>query len=295
MLSQSPPRIVYRDRVPDPAVLLDRIGLSSPPPATLDGLRTIHRAYLDAIPYDDLSVQLGEAGRLDLDALVRRLLTGGRGGYCFELNGVLAWLLEELGFEVERHESIVGPRDPDAPINHLALVVRVDGERWLADAGLGEGPIEILPLSPGTYLSPLSWTVADDPAGGWWLTAHEWSSLPGIHIAEPVVDFDAFQPHHHRLATSPESKFVQTLVVQRVYPDRIVTLRSRTLRADGPGVSERRVLDDRDDLVTVLDEVFGIDPGALGPQRLDRLWERVVAQHRAWEAEQAAAGAEPVR
>ena len=295
MLSQSPPRIVYRDRVPDPAVLLDRIGLSSPPPATLDGLRTIHRAYLDAIPYDDLSVQLGEAGRLDLDALVRRLLTGGRGGYCFELNGVLAWLLEELGFEVERHESIVGPRDPDAPINHLALVVRVDGERWLADAGLGEGPIEILPLSPGTYLSPLSWTVADDPAGGWWLTAHEWSSLPGIHIAEPVVDLEAFQPHHHRLATSPESKFVQTLVVQRVHPDRIVTLRSRTLRADGPGVSERRVLDDRDDLATVLGEVFRIDPAALGPERLDRLWERVVAQHRAWEAEQAATAADPVR
>ncbi|MBX5443099.1 MAG: arylamine N-acetyltransferase [Solirubrobacteraceae bacterium] len=283
--------------MPDLDALLARIGLPSAPPATLEGLRAIHRAYLSAIPYDDLAVQLGEAGRLDVDALAARLLApGGRGGYCFELNGVLAWLLERVGFAVERHESVVGPRDPEAPVNHLALVVRVDGEPWLVDAGLGEGPAEIIPLAPGTYLSPLSWTVARDPGGGWWLTPHRWSSLPGVWVDEPVVGLEAFQPHHHRLATSPESKFVRTLVVQRAYPDRIVTLRSRTLRTDGPGVSEQRVLEDRADLEAVLDGVFGIDPAALGPQRLERLWARIVAQHRAWQAEQAAAAdAVPVR
>lgn len=287
--------MLYRARVPDPAALLARIGLAGPPPATLEGLRTVHRAYLAAIPYEDLAVQLGEAGRLDVDALAARLLSGGRGGYCFELNGVLAWLLEQLGFAVERHESVVGPRDPQAPINHLALVVRIGGEAWLVDAGLGEGPIDVLPLVPGTYLEPLSWTVSDDPAGGWWLTPHRWSALPGVHVAEPVVDLDAFQPHHHRLATSPESKFVRTLVVQRNYPDRIVTLRSRTLRADGPDVAERRLLEDHADFASVLGEVFGIDPEALGAERMDRLWARIVAQHQAWLDEQDVGGPVPVR
>ena len=54
---------------------------------------TVHRAYLGAIPYEDLAVQLGETGPLDPAALVPRLLREGRGGYCFELNTVLGWLL----------------------------------------------------------------------------------------------------------------------------------------------------------------------------------------------------------
>ena len=51
-------------------------------------------------------------------------------------------------------------------------------------------------------------------------------------------------PHHERLSTSPDSGFVQTLLVQHPYPDRIVTLRARTWFVDGPGLRERRVLAD---------------------------------------------------
>ena len=28
-----------------------------------------------------------------------------RGGYCFEVNGLLGWALRELGFEVTRHSA----------------------------------------------------------------------------------------------------------------------------------------------------------------------------------------------
>ena len=61
----------------------------------------LHRAYVERVPYEDLAVQLGETAPLDETALIGRLLHDGRGGYCFELNTVLAALLRAVG--LRRH------------------------------------------------------------------------------------------------------------------------------------------------------------------------------------------------
>jgi N-hydroxyarylamine O-acetyltransferase len=277
--------------VPDLDALLNRIGLPAPPPPTLDGLQTLHRAYVSAIPYEDLAIQLRVYRPLDVDALADRILTGGRGGYCFELNSVLAWMLEQCGFDVHRHQGMVGVRahlDPPAPVNHLALSVHLDGQVLLADAGLGEGQIDATPLAAGTYGGPLTMTVEPEDGGGWFLVHHPWGAFEGVRVAAPVVELDAFQPHHRRLATDPGSKFVNTLIVQRPYRDRIETLRSRTLTVRGPEVDERRVLADADDLAETLDDRFGIDPSALGEAAIAQLWERADEQHEAREQTRAA-------
>ena len=272
-------------RVADLDALLNRIGLDAPPPPTLEGLQTIHRAYVAAVPYEDLAVQLRDYRRLDVDALAERILAGGRGGYCFELNSVLAWILEQIGFDVRRHEGVVGVRerlDPPPPINHLALSVHLDAGTYLADAGLGEGQLDATPLRPGTYGDPLTMGVEPEDGGGWFLTHHAWGSFEGVRIAAPVVTLDHFQPHHRRLATDPESKFFTTLIVQRPYRDRIETLRSRTLSVSGPQVDDQRVLEDADDLAATLDDRFGIDPAALGDGAIVRLWAAADEQHERW-------------
>jgi N-hydroxyarylamine O-acetyltransferase len=107
---------------------------------------------------------------------------------------------------------------------------------------------------------------------------HEWTSFRGFRMTEEestIADFDA---HHERLATDPESSFVKTFVVQSPQPDRIVTLRSRTLSAVGPDVDSKRVLE-RSEFAGVLREEFGV---AVGGERLERLWTLAVAQHEAF-------------
>lgn len=256
--------------------ILARIGLPGRPPADLGGLRTVHRAFLAAVPYENIAIQLGEAGPLD-DLDSARRIAGGRGGYCFEMNATLALSLDGLGFAVERRRARVGERDGEGPTNHLALIVDVDGESWLADAGLGEGPVDPLPLRPGTHPSgAFSWTLEPTPDGGWWVDHHRWGSLAGFQIAPDPSSAEEFAEHHLRLSTHPESKFVLTLVVQRTYEDRIVTLRARTLSERGPRVDDARVLADRDDLDATLRRRFGLE---LDGGRIDRLWERVAAQH----------------
>ena len=145
---------------------------------------------------------------------------------------MLAALLRSVGFEVTHHQAVVGG---EGPTNHMVLLVLIDGETWIADAGLGEGFLDPLPLREGTYDDrAVHVTLEREPAGTWWMTHHEWGSFSGFRMAaeaSPVIDFE---PHHRRLATDPDSSFVQTLVVQKPLADRITTLRARTLSEIGP-------------------------------------------------------------
>ena len=92
-------------------------------------------------------------------------------------------------------------------------------------------------------------------------------------------------PSHppERLATDPDSSFVRTLVVQRPSADRVTTLRARTLSVVGPDLDVPNVVvSSEDELATTLEDVFGIDPAALGAERTSRLWTAACAQHEAF-------------
>ena len=252
--------------------LLRRIGLAALPAADAAGLRTVQRAFVSHVPFEDLAVQLGESAPLDPEVLVERVLQGGRGGYCFEVNTVLLTLLEALGFEVERRQAIVGPRTAHAdgePTNHLALVAHTPtGESFIVEGGWGEGPLEPLPLAAGPAgVGPFAVEVERD-GDGWWVAQHEYGSSPGYRFADAPAALADFEPQHERLSRTATSPFVETLLVQQPYDDKLVTLRARTLFVDGPGRRERLVLDDEEAFASALRDRFGIDPEALGPERI---------------------------
>jgi N-hydroxyarylamine O-acetyltransferase len=256
--------------------LLRRIGLPGLPRPDAGGLRELHRAYVGTVPYEALAAQLGEGAPLDAGELTARV-AGGRGGYCFEVNTVLFALLTEAGFQVTRHQANVNGSELT---NHMALVVDVDGRRFLADAGLGEGPLDPVALVDGAVTpGPLRWRVERLPHGWRLHQVHAWGSITAFDFADEPSELEAFAPHHARLSGTPESSFVQTLVLQRPYDDRIVTLRSRTLSVVGPTVDRREIVPDEAAFVDVLRDEFGIDAAVLGAERTARLWARACEQH----------------
>ncbi|HEY5338074.1 MAG TPA: arylamine N-acetyltransferase, partial [Rhizomicrobium sp.] len=66
---------------------LRRIGLTERPPATLDGLRAVHRAHLLTIPFEDIDVQLGRPIAIDAASIYAKIVERKRGGWCYEMNG----------------------------------------------------------------------------------------------------------------------------------------------------------------------------------------------------------------
>ena len=198
---------------------------------------------------------------------------------------MLQLLLETLGFDVERRQAIVGSREAHAdgePTNHLALVARTPaGETFIVEGGWGEGPLDPLPLAAGSASSGAFGLHVEREQDGWWVVQHEYGSSPGYRFGDAPASLADFQPHHERLSMTATSPFMQTLLVQQPYDDKIVTLRARTLSVDGPGRRERTVLDDETAFAAALQESFGIDPTVLGPERMSRLWARAREQHAA--------------
>ena len=82
---------------------LARIGYEGSTEPTLETLAGIVLAHLRAVPFENLDiVPLARPLRLDPEGLFAKIVGERRGGYCFELNGTLALLLEDLGLTVVR-------------------------------------------------------------------------------------------------------------------------------------------------------------------------------------------------
>ena len=118
---------------------LKRLGFDGPEAPSLAFLQRLQRAHVQVIPYENLDVLSGRPVSLDLGDLYRKIIVGGRGGYCFELNVLFGWLLRELGYDPEFRMGRVWLRDPEAvpPRNHGTNIVRLEGRTIIADVGFG--------------------------------------------------------------------------------------------------------------------------------------------------------------
>ena len=79
---------------------LDRIGASPPSSADAAALAELTRRHLASVPFENLSIHLGEPIELDEDALLAKIVDRRRGGFCYELNGAFGALLAHLGYDV---------------------------------------------------------------------------------------------------------------------------------------------------------------------------------------------------
>lgn len=202
---------------------LERIGYEGPREADGRTLAALQRAHLLTVPFDSLDCLLGNRVTVEPEDAYRKVVEARRGGFCFELNGLFAWMLEELGFEVKRLAA--RPLIPVAPglaepFAHLALLVELD-RRWLVDVGFGY-PFAVEPLNVDVRNEQIRdgrrFRIAEDEDG---LLAEElgaeevrayWFEL------EPVAQ-DAFAPRCLSYSTDPDSVFVRHGAVVRMLDD----------------------------------------------------------------------------
>ncbi len=257
-----------------PAVDLDayfaRIGYDGPREPTLAVLRAITQKHPDAIPFENLDVLLGRGISIDPSAIDAKLIGAGRGGYCYEQNGLLKRVLTALGFKVEGLMARVlwmAPADaPPRPRSHMVLGVKIDGETWLADAGFG-GCVLTAPLrlfSDDVQPSPNgAFRIMDAEQGG---VAErqvqadlsgKWSPL--YQVAQGAwADVDYEQVNFFTY-THPSSHFTWSMTVGRTTPTARYALKNNRLThrdAAGALVSQRDL--SLDELEATLRDVIGL-------------------------------------
>ncbi|GAC1531973.1 MAG: arylamine N-acetyltransferase [Acidimicrobiales bacterium] len=116
---------------------LERIGATRPRSIDEQSLANLQVAHLQAVPFENLSIHLGEPIVLDPGKLVDKIAVRRRGGLCYELNGAFATLLGALGFPVSILAArVIGADGLGPPFDHMALRVDLD-DAWLVDVGYG--------------------------------------------------------------------------------------------------------------------------------------------------------------
>jgi N-hydroxyarylamine O-acetyltransferase len=258
------------------AAYLERVGFEGTPRADLDTLRRLHRAHVLAIPYENLDVQLRRPVSLDARDVYEKLVERRRGGWCYEMCGLLAWALEEIGFRVTRMEGAVWRAQLGEISVGNHLVLRVDLERpYLADVGLGDGILEPVPLAVGPIRQGWLEFRLEQLGESWWrFHNHPHGAAPSFDFRNAPGRAETFAAQCERLQTDPASNFVLNAVCKRHVPDRIEELRGRTRRTVRDTGVEQRLLESADEYVDTLARVFGLDlPEAAS------LWPCIVARH----------------
>jgi N-hydroxyarylamine O-acetyltransferase len=244
-----------------------RLGLARPGSPTLAALDAVVGAHVRAIPFENLDVLLGRPVELAPEALLEKLVTRRRGGYCFEHNTLLLHVLEALGFTVRPHSARVRlqrPRDFTPARTHLFVGVDLDGHPYLADVGVGSlSPTSALRLDvTGPQPTPHEPRRIQWEAGRWFhqaLVAGAWVDVCEFTLEEmPLIDRVVSNWY---TSTHPESHFRHRLVVARALPDggRCSLLnRELTVRA-GDGQATVTRVQTPDELLEVLAARFGLE------------------------------------
>lgn len=249
---------------------LQRITYTGPLTPTAETLRALHLAHLLAVPFENLDIHLGRPIVPDETNFFRKIVEGRRGGFCYELNGLFAALLRELGFDVTllsarvaRESGGFGPE-----FDHLTLLVQLE-ERWLADVGFGECFREPLRLDePGEQGQPMGRYRLAKKGTRWvlWELSKEVGWQPQYQFTlQPrrLADFAGMCRYHQ---SAPESHFTQKRVCSLATPEGRVTLSDRRLIVTQNGRREERELGSQVEVGSALREQFGLsfpDPKGL--------------------------------
>ncbi len=256
---------------------LERIGYHGSLEPTLDTLSAVHRAHLLAIPYENLDIHLGGYLSLDEGAIFDKLVTRRRGGWCYEMNGLLARALRALGFDVTLLSSAVRTQieGDGSEGDHLVLLVHLD-RPYLVDVGFGNGLLEPIPLEAGAYTQGfLTYHLLRD-GDRWFFQNHPYGG-PGFVFTLQPRTLPYFARRCHELQTLPESGFVRTVVCHRFTPESVVTLRGAVLRTiTAQGVNDQ-VVDNGAAYEQLLNRQFDLRLPDVAP-----LWEKVWARHLEW-------------
>jgi N-hydroxyarylamine O-acetyltransferase len=242
---------------------LQRIGVAGPVSPGLRTLTRLHRQHLYTVPFENLSIHLGEPVDLDKAALYDKIVRRRRGGFCYELNGLFAALLRELGYPVTLLSAGVarfgGKFGPE--FDHLLLLVELD-RRWMVDVGFGEN-----------FKSPLDLDATGEQVQG--SKAYRIVRKDGYHILQErsgtvrwndsyrftltprgIDEFAAMCRHHQ---TSPESHFTRSRLCSLATPTGRKTLSgTRLIQTGRNGARRERAIADEGEYRQLLRELFGV-------------------------------------
>jgi N-hydroxyarylamine O-acetyltransferase len=270
----------------EPVIDLDayctRIGYAGPRAPSLETLQALQRLHTQAITFENIDVVLKRPIRIDPESLQKKIVAGGRGGYCFESNGLFMHVLRAMGFQTVALSARVLFERPETqplpPRMHMLQRVDIDGRGYLVDVAFGgQTPAAVLRYEPNIEQktpreSCRLIAVGDEfdvqaQLGTTWHTLYRFSTHPHL-----PVDYE--QPNWH-VSTHPDSYFVNNLIAAVPRDGVRYTLFNDEFRSRTPdGRVETRKIASGKELVELLQGYFAL---CLADEEREQLARRLPA------------------
>lgn len=221
---------------------------------------------MSSVPFENLDITLGRPIELSLPSLFEKIVGRRRGGFCYELNGLFAWLLEQIGFQVTVlsgrvfNAGVLGPE-----FDHMLLLLEMldMDERMIADVGFGDSFIEPIPLDVDVQAQHGSSYRLVREDGHWLLhkrnAASDWEAQYAFSLTPRLLD--DFREMCHYQQTSRDSPFTRKSVCSRATRDGRVTLSNGRRIVTSSGQREERPVATAREYESLLWEDLGIDFG----------------------------------
>lgn len=241
---------------------LKRINLSRKVSVNFESLKSIHQAQHKAIPFENFDICLGRNINLDSESIFQKLVNHKRGGYCFELNGLLLMALRTFEFDVRPLLGRVHLSGEPGGKSHQTLLVTINDERWVVDAGFGaESPPVPIPL---TYNEPITfenhtYRLIESNLFGYMLQnkqADNWKNLYSFDLSQ-VLDIDIKFGNYYT-STNPDSFFIKARMAALPIKNGMLTLHNYRLKKIINGKEEIILLKDDSSYLSILEKEFGI-------------------------------------
>jgi len=225
-------------------------------------LSEISSRHVAQFAFSSVGPRLGDDLSLDFESLYRRIVTGHRGGYCFEQNGLLFELLKELEFSVSLYLArVIYNKDVHPGLTHRITLVEIDGERYIADVGFGPlGPARPVGMSGKESHDGLRlFRIMQCRSGEFHMQTlqdGEFFSLYKFELArygQADCELGHFYSHKH-----PGASFVNHLVVSRIMENEIRSLRNREFAVITKSGEKKKPIDDAMQLKKILNTQFDI-------------------------------------
>ncbi|WP_117232842.1 arylamine N-acetyltransferase family protein [Vibrio maerlii] len=241
---------------------LDKIGFCDEMQPQLETLTALHNKQHQTIPFENLDIVNGQKIELSEEAIFDKLINQQRGGYCFEVNGLLNQALKATGFDVTQRLGRVHLSATPSGRGHLVNIVRLDNQDWLVDAGFGANtPRRPIPLVFNEELrtDTQAFRFIQDANFGAMLQAlveDSWTSLYSLdmgHVCDGDIEYG-----NHFASTGDTSLFTSNIVaVSRTEYGPNILFNNRLKLATKDGNTELE-LTTENEFTQVLNTHFGI-------------------------------------
>lgn len=244
---------------------LKRIGLTTEITSSQECLKALHQAQHRTIPFENFDIALNRGIDLEPAKLFDKMVRTNRGGYCFELNGLLLMALQHFGFNARPLLGRVLLTGTPTGRGHQISLVTIEEQQWIVDVGFGgDTPKCPIPLVLGKEIASTDQTfrLVESELYGIILQAKkidQWLDLYSFDL-EHVCPADISYGNHFT-STHPDCFFVYSRVAALPIENGMVTLFNHSLKTVVDGKEKQLELPEGKPYLEALKSNFGIDLG----------------------------------